>query len=403
MNFFSSERAPGEHLSGEQTAGAGSDIETRPAEPQIRVKCLIVDDLEENRLALSALLRQADVELLTASSGIEALELLLAHDVALALLDVQMPEMDGFELAELIRGSARTRDIPLIFVTAGAHDQRRLFKGYETGAVDFIFKPIEPHILQSKAAVFFQLYRQKQIIARELQQRTETLRLNEMFVAVLGHDLRTPLSAIVTSAHILQRTDDPAIVRRVADQLQQSGQRMNRMIEDILDLARARLAGGIPLQRGHMNLVQLLEKAVAESRSANAGRELRFSHAGDPTGDWDSDRLAQVASNLIGNALQHGKHDQPIEIHLDGTQARAVIFAVSNAGSIPEATLPHIFDPFRGGIERPLRSEGLGLGLFIVQQIVRAHGGRIDVQSEPGAYTRFQIALPRNISETIQF
>jgi signal transduction histidine kinase len=379
-----------------------TDNAAAPSEQPLPVKCLIVDDLEENRLALSALLRHADVELLMASSGIEALELLLVHDVALALLDVQMPEMDGFELAELIRGSERTRDIPLIFVTAGAHDQRRLFKGYETGAVDFIFKPVEPHILKSKAAVFFQLYRQKQIIASELRQRTETLRLNEMFVAVLGHDLRTPLSAIVTSAHILQRTDDPAIVRRVAEQLQQSGQRMSRMIEDILDLARARLAGGIPLQRARMDLAQLIRKTVAECSSAHPDCELRFSHAGDPVGDWDGERLAQVASNLIGNALQHGERSQPIDIHLDGTQPDVAILTVSNAGSIPEATLPHIFDPFRAGAERPLRNEGLGLGLFIVQQIVHGHRGHIDVQSTPAA-TRFQVTIPRRLNESIQF
>src|SRR5579864_1550009 len=137
------------------------------------VKCLLVDDLEENLLALSALLRRQDVEILTARSGSEALELLLVHPVALALLDVQMPEMDGFELAELMRGSERTRHIPIIFVTAGAGDQRRIFKGYESGAVDFLLKPIEPHVLKNKARVFFQLYRQQLQLADELRERTE--------------------------------------------------------------------------------------------------------------------------------------------------------------------------------------------------------------------------------------
>ena len=136
------------------------------------VKCLLVDDLEENLLALAALLQRQDVEILTARSGAEALELLLVHDVALAFLDVQMPEMDGFELAELMRGSERTRQVPIIFVTAGARDQHRLFKGYESGAVDFLFKPIEPHILQNKADVFFQLHRQKLQLARELSEKT---------------------------------------------------------------------------------------------------------------------------------------------------------------------------------------------------------------------------------------
>src|ERR1700754_1880365 len=109
------------------------------------VKFLVVDDKEENLIALEALLRRDGLEILKARSGDEALELLLVHDVALALLDVQMPEMDGFELAEFMRGSDRTRRVPIIFVTAGPHDQQRVFKGYESGAVDFLFKPIEPH------------------------------------------------------------------------------------------------------------------------------------------------------------------------------------------------------------------------------------------------------------------
>src|ERR1700685_2857478 len=159
-----------------------------------RVKCLLVDDLEENLLALAALLRRDDVEVLTARSGPQALELLLVHDVALALLDVQMPKMDGFELAELMRGSERTREIPIIFVTAAARDQHRLFKGYESGAVDFLYKPIEPHIIENKAAVFFRLARQKQQLAPELQDKTGALRLHEMFMAVLGNDLCHPLS-----------------------------------------------------------------------------------------------------------------------------------------------------------------------------------------------------------------
>ena len=147
-------------------------------------------------MALSALLQSEEVEILSARSGPEALELLLVHDFALAFLDVQMPDMDGFELAELMRGSERTRHVPIIFVTAGAREQQRLFKGYESGAVDFIYKPIEPHILKNKADVFFQLIGSGQQLAQELKERTETLRLNEMFSALLAHDLRNPLSAI---------------------------------------------------------------------------------------------------------------------------------------------------------------------------------------------------------------
>ena len=203
------------------------------------VKCLIVDDLEENLLALSALLEGGNVQVLAARSGAQALELALVHDVALAFLDVQMPEMDGFELAELLRGSERTRHIPLIFVTAGAREQTRLFKGYELGAVDFIYKPIEPLIVKNKAEVFFELYRQRRQQALELQERTETLRLNEMFSALLAHDLRNPLSAILASAQLLLRRTEDRAALEAGERILASGKRMSRMIEDMLDLARA--------------------------------------------------------------------------------------------------------------------------------------------------------------------
>ena len=240
------------------------------------VKCLLVDDLEENLLALSALLRRDDVEVLTARSGSEALELLLIHDVALALLDVQMPKMDGFELAEVMRGSERTREIPIIFVTAAARDQHRLFKGYESGAVDFLYKPIEPHIIENKAAVFFRLYRQKQQLARQLREQTETLRLNEMFTAVLGHDLRNPLSAILMAAHMVQHQTEDETVRGTAKRILISGRRMTRMIDDMLDLARARLAGGIPLKVSHSDLGESVHRVVREYEAAFPARHIEL-------------------------------------------------------------------------------------------------------------------------------
>src|ERR1041385_7218007 len=140
---------------------------------QESIKLLIVDDVAENLVALEALLRRDGVQTLCARSGAEALELLLAHEVAIAVIDVQMPEMDGFELAELMRGAERTKRVPIIFITAGTRDPQRVFKGYDTGAVDFLFKPVDPHILHTKVNVFLELARQRQELA-------SALRLNEM-------------------------------------------------------------------------------------------------------------------------------------------------------------------------------------------------------------------------------
>jgi two-component system, sensor histidine kinase and response regulator len=360
------------------------------------VKCLLVDDLEENLLALSALLARNDVELLTARSGSEALELVLVHDVALAFLDVQMPDMDGFELAELLRGSERTRHIPLIFVTAGAREQHRLFKGYETGAVDFIYKPIEPHILRNKADVFFQLYRQRQMLARELSDRTETLRLNEMFSALLAHDLRSPLSAILASAHLIKRRSEDADAQEIAARIVTSGNRMARMIEDMLDLARARLGGGIIVKREPADFKALVERVLREHQAAAPNRLIESCYEGDLTGQWDPERIAQVASNLIGNALKHGDPDAPVSVRLEGKRADCVTFVVKNRGTIPPDILAHLFDPFRGGPQpQSGRGQGLGLGLYIVSQIVQAHDGEVEVKTGEVDETSFHVRLPR--------
>jgi two-component system, sensor histidine kinase and response regulator len=359
------------------------------------VKCLLVDDLEENLLALSALLRRQDVEILTARSGSEALELLLVNDVALALLDVQMPEMDGFELAELMRGSERTRQVPIIFITAGARDQHRVFKGYESGAVDFLFKPIEPHILQNKADVFFQLHRHKQQLAQELREKTETLRLNEMLTAVLSHDLRSPLNAVLTSALLIQRRSTEEPVKETAGRILSSGKRMSRMIEDMLDMARARLAGGIPLRREPADLGALVDRVVSEVQAAYPQRKIEVEQTGTLGGNWDGERLAQVASNLLGNALQHGDPGGIVRVTVDGTRPDAVVINVVNSGTIPPDLLPQLFDPFRGSRRQTGRAEGLGLGLYIVQQIVLAHGGRVDVQSGNDNRTAFVVRIPR--------
>jgi signal transduction histidine kinase len=360
------------------------------------VKCLLVDDLEENLLALSELLRQADVEILLARSGTEALELLLVHDVALALLDVQMPEMDGFELAELMRGSARTRHVPIIFVTAGARDQHRLFQGYESGAVDFLYKPVEPQILKNKAAVFFQLDRQKRQLDHELHERTETLRLNEMFTALLAHDLRNPLNAILTSAQLVDRLVVEPVPKDAAGRILSSGRRMSRLIEDMLDLARARVGGGIVIKREPGDLGGLITPVVREHQAASPGRQIDVMRSGTLKGQWDAERIAQVASNLVGNAIKHGDPKGPVVVHLDGTKPDGVIFSVVNDGVIPPERQSGLFDPFKNGQHRVGRNEGLGLGLFIVQQIVTAHAGLIDVHCEGGRRTVFRVHLPRN-------
>lgn len=355
--------------------------------PRPPVKFLLVDDLDENLLVLEALLRRDGLDLLKARSGREALELMLEHEFALALIDVQMPEMDGFELAELMRGTERTRHVPIIFVTAGMQERHRVFKGYDAGAVDFLFKPLEPQILRHKTETFFQLHRQRQDLA-------ETLRLNEELMAVVGHDLRNPLNVVLMTTALLADTDDPHL-KKCVERLQSSGTRMLHIIEELFDLARARLGGGIPIERKALDLEAVARKTVAEFEATNPSRQIDVRVSGDTKGSWDAGRLGQVLSNLIGNALRHGLVTVPITVELVGTEHEVVV-SVHNGGFVPPDLMPRLFDPFVSGVGRRTRAEGLGLGLYIVQQIVQAHGGDVQVRSSPEAGTRFEIRLPRS-------
>jgi two-component system sensor histidine kinase/response regulator len=363
------------------------------------VKFLLVDDIEENLVVLEALLRRDGLELLKASSGAEALELLLVHDVGLAILDVQMPEMNGFELAELMRGMERTRHVPIIFLTAGARDPQRVFEGYDAGAVDFLFKPIDPHMLKSKTDVFFELYRHRIELASHL-------RMNEMFVGILGHDLRNPLGSILTGAQLLERHAPDEGQRRTLRRMVSSAERMRDMIDQLLDLTRARLANGLGFVRARrpLSVAELVNRAVDELRGAAAERPVAVTVTGDCATAGDATRLLQVFSNLVSNALHHGTPGTPVSISVDGGEGngddkgdRTISVSVRNQGVIPADLLPRIFDPFRGA--RPSNSaQGLGLGLFISQQIVRAHGGTISVVSARDTGTVFDVRLPRTPS-----
>ncbi|MEJ7732756.1 MAG: HAMP domain-containing sensor histidine kinase [Polyangiaceae bacterium] len=352
------------------------------------VKFLLVDDLEENLLALEAILARDGLTLLTASSATEALEVLLVHDVALALLDVQMPDMDGFELAELMRGSEKTRHIPIIFVTAGIRDRDHIFQGYDAGAVDFLFKPIEPRILQHKAKTFFDLYRQRQELA-------DTLRLNEELLAVVGHDIRNPLNVILMTAGLLESGARDPGTQRAVERLRTSGKRIVHIIEDLLDLSRARLGGGIPVERKRIDLVPVLRRTVAELQTTNPDRAIELHAGGELWGDWDEARMEQVFSNLVGNAVRHGAADTLVVVAA-AAEGGSAVATVHNGGAVPEDKLPRLFEPFHFDKGRSQRTEGLGLGLYIVDQIVRAHGGRVEVTSTIADGTTVRVELPRS-------
>jgi signal transduction histidine kinase len=228
-----------------------------------------------------------------------------------------------------------------------------------------------------------------------LTERAQVTTFQERFMAVLGHDLRNPLGAISMGVDLLKRevpSEDKTLQRMAS-----SSQRMARMIDQLLDLTRSRLGGGIELTVARMDLGKVTSDIVDELRTQQPAARFHVTANGDLRGRWDSDRLAQVISNLVGNALHHGTVDKTIEIKLDGTES-AVAFSVRNEGkTIPEALQNVLFDPFRRGDRHGNSSKtaGLGLGLFISKEIITGHGGSITVSSSDSAGTTFAFKLPR--------
>ncbi|WP_002633821.1 ATP-binding protein [Myxococcus hansupus] len=224
----------------------------------------------------------------------------------------------------------------------------------------------------------------------------------EQLMAVVGHDLRNPLNAINASAFLLSRAEElePA-ERRAVDRIRNATARMGRMITDILDFARSRLGGGIPVARQQMDLAEVCQAALEELQVSAPQRALLFDTSGDTRGCWDPDRVSQVLGNLVANALQHGQEDRPVRVSVRGG-AREVVLDVHNVGEpIAPALMSRLFDPFKSmpsaapqpDLARKKRS--LGLGLYIVSQIVGVHGGRVEVRSTREDGTRFTVHWPR--------
>lgn len=303
-----------------------------------------------------------------------------------------MPGMDGFELAELMRGSPRTAHVPIIFLTATAQDASRTFRGYEAGAVDFLYKPFDSRILNSKVDVFIQMERQKQQLATQLATVQQLLDSNEMLMAVLGHDLRTPLSAVIASAEYLARFVKDENVANIGTRIKSSGMRMVCMVDQLLNLAR--LCGGrVTLQPRAVELMTLARNII-EEYEARVGKGCMFLlPQGDTLLQGDGDLLSQVLSNLIGNALQHGHEGSAIQVRLEGREEDVCII-VQNAGEIPSDVMPTIFAPYRSG-RRQSDSSGLGLGLYITREIAQMHGGDVKAYFTADTGTRFEVTLPR--------
>jgi two-component system, sensor histidine kinase len=439
-------------------AGDG-DSEASPSTASLSV--LVVDDNGANLLAMEAVLEELGVRICSARSGEEALERLQERDFVVVLLDVQMPDMDGFATARAIRARPRSALVPILFVTAYEQDPAEIALGYSLGASDFLFKPVHPQIVRAKVAVFVNLAEQAaQLRAHEEQARmraltearqrweaealrqqmeqqrsaaaalqrkaeelartvrdleeaqSELVRMNRALedadrrkneaLALVAHELRNPLAAIATSVSLLQTHAQLAgAFQRACALADRQTRHLSRVVEDLVDVARIQ-AGQLELRREVLCADDVVADAIAQVRSQidELGHKLIVAAGDAPQVLGDPVRLAQIVANLLTNAARYTDRQGQIEVSVQRVAERVEFRVCDNGRGISPETMARIFEPFA----RPKGSSaGLGLGLALVQRLTELHGGHVRAYSAgEGHGSQFIVALPAHADVTVE-
>lgn len=379
-----------------------------------KIKILAVDDREDNLLALEVALQDCNYEIHMALSGEKAVQLTKENDYAAILMDVQMPVMDGFATAMRIRCEQRSKNTPIIFVTAIHRSERQEKLGYIAGAVDYLFKPISVEILKAKLGVFADLFytnaenrRQAQLLSEAVFQRQENIFLKEAvnvreeFISMAAHELKTPLTPLNLQMQFFSKMyDDGSIEKVPLATLQRMirtsvGQveRLNHIVSELLDVSSLN-AGHLQIKPAPMDLNLLIDDVLAtfQSEISRAKCEITKDFGLNMTGYWDRFRIEQVIINLLTNALKYGE-GKPIEIRTFRQDGNAYFTIRDHGIGIAEEDHQRIFERF----ERAVSSKnygGLGLGLYIACRVVRLHKGDIRVQSRLNEGAEFIVDLP---------
>jgi two-component system sensor histidine kinase/response regulator len=366
-----------------------TDRDLMPADPAL----LLVDDRPENLLALEAVLAPLGRRILLASSGAEALRHLLVDDIAVIILDVQMPGLDGFETAQEIKRRERSRDIPIVFLTAINQEESHRLRGFATGAVDYIFKPVDPELLRAKVRVFFEL----RVATTELELRTADLERSnadlEQFAYVASHDLQEPLRVIAGYLELLtdrveEHLDDTE--RDWIGRIRRSCEHMSELITDLLAYSRAG-AGTREAKPVDLDAAAAVALGNLAGAPADSGAIVRCDDLGRALGV--SSDITQVFQNLIGNALKY-RGEEPPRVDVSAVHAPDMVTVAvrDNGRGVPEEDLQRVFGMFERVEGEPY--PGTGLGLAVCRRVVERAGGRIWMEPNEDAGVTVRFTLP---------
>jgi two-component system sensor histidine kinase/response regulator len=382
-----------------------------------RVNILLVDDQPANLLALEAMLQDLGQNLVHASSGREALKCVLSQDFAVILLDVKMPEMDGFETATLIRQRDKSRDTPIIFLTAADRSQTQAVRGYALGAVDYLVKPVVPEFVRSKVAVFVELAKKNALLqrqahllrqgeqeARELAETRAELvrdlehknRELESFSYAVSHDLRAPLRRIDAFGRALEETqgerlDDSG--RHFLVRVREASQQMMQLIDDVLYLSRVTRT---ELREQEVDLSALLELLLDRMREAEPARAVEVKVRPGVVVRGDGQLLRIALENLLANAWKFTVNVAAPRVEFGTMQVggEAAYFVRDNGAGFDMAYVDRLFAPFQR-LHRSSEFPGTGIGLATVQRIIHRHGGRVWAEGLVGQGATFYFTIAR--------
>ena len=365
-------------------------------------KILLVDDKKENLVALETVLKGLDVELIKATNGNDALKETLYHDFALALLDIQMPGMDGYELAEILREEENTAQLPFIFISGIYTDQFHVFQGYEKGAISFLAKPFQPEILINNVKLFIKIHQHEaelKKLNKDLEGKNEELKfLNkelESFTYSVSHDLRAPLRAINSYSQILLQEHNQDLneeVSRLLGIINGNGKKMGELIDNLLSLSKL---GKREIQKGEVDMEAIVQSVVEELKETGGGEKVSWKLAKLEACYGDYRLLRQVWINLLANGIKYsGKKELPlVEIGSEKKSHEVVYFIKDNGAGFDIKLADQLFVPFHR-LHKPTEFEGTGVGLAIVQRIIFRHGGKVWAEGAVGEGACFYFSIP---------